>query len=140
MQSRKAKNHWEQWFKKNLHHFNYQPILTETLTNGFVYQFKGIRKQISLVITFDTYCESMIWFNDAQGKNFDHKVIGYESIICSRNKLSHKVFEPIISFVNTYFTSDYKLYLMQYSGVTEAYIEKNTMPIKEIHTAYSILE
>ena len=140
MKSKKVKNHWEKWLKKNLLRFNYPPILIAATADGFVYQFKGITKQIELVITFDGYWESMLWFYNEEGKNFDHKVIGYESIDCLKEELICKVFEPLIHFSNQCFTSEYQLYLVCYGDATEAFIEKNIIPINTMYKQYSILE
>lgn len=140
MLSKKIKSYWQQWLRINTHCFKYQPILLETLSHGFIYSFKGITKQITMMITFDTYCESMIYFDDMHGKNFDHKVLGYELINCSKNDLAHNVFEPLISFTNEYFSLDYRLYLVRYNGATEAYIGKKSLLIEEVHTVCSILE
>lgn len=140
MTPKKAKNHWKLWVKENAHRFNHQPIISEVFSKGFIYSFQGISKQISLVITFDEYCESMIWFNDAQGKNFDHKVIGYEPLHCLTDELTQKVFEPLIQFANDAFTCNHQLYLIQHGNSTEAYIERKNIQIEEVHTICSILE
>lgn len=140
MTSCKVKNHWKLWLKQNAHRFNHEPILCEVFSTGFIYSFKGITKQISLVITFDEYCESMIWFDDAQCKNFDHKVIGYEPLHCSKDEITQKVFEPLIQFTNDSFTCNHQLYLFNCEGYTEAYIERKDIPINEKHTICLILE
>ena len=140
MPSNKIKNDWMRWLRINIHRFKYQPILLETLSHRVVYSFRGITKQITMMISFDTYCESMISFDDVHGKNFDHIVLGHEPIDCSKDDLRHNVFEPLISFTNEYFSLDYRLYLVQHNSATEAYIGKNTLHIKEVHTICSILE
>ncbi|NBL01022.1 MAG: hypothetical protein EOM50_24110 [Erysipelotrichia bacterium] len=82
----------------------------------------------------------MLWFYNEEGKNFDHKVIGYESIDCLKKELICKVFEPLIHLCNQYFTSEYRLYLVDYGGATEAFIEKKTIPINAMYKQYPILE
>lgn len=136
----KAKKHWKLWLQQNAHRFNHKPILCEVFSTGFIYSFKGITKQISLVITFDEYCESMIWFDDAQGNNFDHTVIGYEPLHYSKDELMQKVFEPLIQFTNDSFTCNHRLYLVNYENSTEACIKRKDILINEKHTICSILE
>lgn len=99
--------------------------------DSFTLFIQGISKQISLVLTFDEYCESMIWFDDAQGNNFDHKVIGYEPLHCLIDELTQKVFEPIIQFTNDSFTCNHQLYLIQHGNSTEAYIERKIFKLKK---------
>lgn len=140
MTPKKSKNHWKLWVMENINRFNHQPILREVFSKGFIYSFNGISKQITLVITFDEYCEAMIGFDDAQGDNFDHKVIGYEPLHCSKDELTQKVFEPLIQFANDAFTCNHQLYLIQHGNSTEAYIERKNIQIEEVHTICSILE
>ena len=140
MKSNSIKRYWKQWLKQNLLRFNYQPIFVENYSNGLVYRFKGTTKQISLVITFDGHCESMISFDDVHGKNFDHTVIGYEPLHCSKDELSQKVFEPIIQFTNDFFTCNHRLYLVNYENATEAFIGKEDAFIEATHVTYSIVD
>lgn len=140
MTASKVKKYWKLWLKQNVHRFNHNPLLCKVISTGFVYAFKGITKQISLVITFDEYCESMIWFDDAQGNNVDHTVIGYEPLHCSKDELTQKVFEPLIQFTNDSFTCNHQLYLFYCEGYSEAYIERKDSLINEKFTICSILE
>lgn len=140
MTSSKAKKHWKLWLKQNTHRFNHEPISCKVFSAGFIYSFKGITKQISLVIEFREYCESMIWFDDAQGNSLDHKVIGYEPLHCSKDTLIQKVFEPLIQFTNDSFTCSHQLYLFNDEGYSEAYVQRKDILINEKLTICSILE
>lgn len=116
---------WNSWLQENIHRFSHKPTLKTIYPHCTVYTFKGINDQIELLIKFNDYIETMISFNDTNGKNYDHVVLGCESVLKGNETLIQEVFEPTIKYADKMFRYENKLYLLELKGMTEAYISNH---------------
>ena len=118
-----AQELWQLWLQTSMDTSEFTPVELLSKSNNLQeYHFKNINKSISLVITFDEYVESMIYFFDINAKAIDHIVLGWEPVASSDEKLISKVFEPILKFTQQKFTPQYKLYILDNEQLTHGFI------------------
>jgi len=133
---------FEKWFNKNQYRFNTKPIISKQTKDGFIIEFEGIIKNISIIVrpipevsfifeydgewvdSLDIAYIGQEMYNPEKGYYDSDRVNGIFTYFDTREELYiNDVFEPLIEYCNEYLTDKHSLYMCISQGFSYASID-----------------